>query len=70
VRPHDPFQTAAAVCLIWLSAAPVEAQISTTTWYSLVNKNSHKCVDAASSGTANGTVVQQWICNGTNAQNW
>jgi hypothetical protein len=30
--------------------------------------HSGKCVDVASSGTANGTVVQQWGCNGTNAQ--
>jgi chitinase len=27
-------------------------------------------VDAAAAGTANGTVVQQWACNGTNAQSW
>jgi endoglucanase len=61
---------AITACLFGLSAAPAEAQISTTTWYSLVNRNSRKCVDAAASGTANGTVVQQWSCNGTNAQNW
>src|SRR5438067_1410936 len=51
-------------------AGSAEAQISTTAWYSAVNKNSNKCVDAASGGTANGTVVQQWTCNGTTAQNW
>jgi Ricin-type beta-trefoil lectin domain/Concanavalin A-like lectin/glucanases superfamily len=42
--------------------------ISTTGWYQLVNRNSGKCVDARSSGTANGTVVQQYTCNTTNAQ--
>jgi chitinase len=38
--------------------------------YRVVNKNSGKCVDAAAAGTANGTVVQQYTCNGSNAQVW
>ncbi|MCG5458084.1 glycosyl hydrolase family 18 protein [Micromonospora sp. PSH03] len=29
-----------------------------------------KCVDVASASTANGTAVQLWGCNGTNAQTW
>ncbi|GIJ76681.1 hypothetical protein Xph01_11130 [Micromonospora phaseoli] len=29
-----------------------------------------KCVDVQWSGTANGTTVQLWDCNGTHAQNW
>jgi hypothetical protein len=29
-----------------------------------------KCVDIAGAGTANGTAVQLYDCNGTNAQNW
>ncbi|BCJ58817.1 glycoside hydrolase family protein [Micromonospora endophytica] len=29
-----------------------------------------KCVDVQWSGTANGTTVWLWDCNGTNAQNW
>jgi chitinase len=29
-----------------------------------------KCVDVAAAGTANGTAVQLYDCNGTNAQNW
>jgi Alginate lyase/Ricin-type beta-trefoil lectin domain len=29
-----------------------------------------KCVDVAAAGTANGTPVQLYDCNGTNAQNW
>ncbi|MET0402618.1 MAG: RICIN domain-containing protein [Cystobacter sp.] len=34
----------------------------------LVASHSSKCLDVASSGTQNGTLVQQWGCNGTNAQ--
>ena len=29
-----------------------------------------KCVDVAAAGTANGTAVQLYTCNGTNAQRW
>jgi len=29
-----------------------------------------KCVDVASASTANGTAVQLWACNSTNAQTW
>ena len=29
-----------------------------------------KCVDAAAAGNANGTVIQQYACNGTTAQNF
>ncbi|GAB2742945.1 CAP domain-containing protein [Kitasatospora kifunensis] len=29
-----------------------------------------KCLDVRASGTANGTAVQLYDCNGTNAQNW
>src|SRR3954468_20190099 len=59
-----------ACALAVLTCVAADAQISTSTWYSVVNKNSRKCIDAAGSGTANGTVIQQWTCNGTNAQNW
>jgi hypothetical protein len=38
--------------------------------YRVINKNSSKCVDAAAASTANGTAVQQYTCNGTNAQVW
>ncbi|MEU8263262.1 family 16 glycosylhydrolase [Micromonospora sp. NPDC048999] len=30
----------------------------------------NKCVDVASSNTANGTAIQLWTCNGTAAQRW
>jgi chitinase len=29
-----------------------------------------KCVDVASANSANGTAIQLWTCNGTNAQSW
>jgi hypothetical protein len=34
----------------------------------LVNVNASKCVDVTSSGTADGTNIQLWSCNGTGAQ--
>src|SRR5689334_5842118 len=61
---------AMAAIALAVAAGSAEAQISTTAWYSAVNKSSNKCIDAAGAGTANGTAVQQWTCNGTNAQNW
>jgi hypothetical protein len=42
--------------------------ISPTAWYSLVNKNSSKCVDARTAASANGTAIQQYTCNNTTAQ--
>ncbi|MET9632824.1 ThuA domain-containing protein [Lentzea sp. NPDC006480] len=39
-------------------------------WKTVVNKGNGKCVDARSAGTANGTVIQQYSCNGTTAQNF
>ncbi|MFC9842561.1 RICIN domain-containing protein [Streptomyces sp. NPDC060223] len=36
----------------------------------VVNAGSGKCLDAASAGTANGTVVQQYTCNNSTAQQW
>jgi endoglucanase len=58
------------VALGTVSVGSVQAQISTTTWYSAVNKTSNKCVDAPNGGTANGTLIQQYTCNGSTAQNW
>lgn len=37
-------------------------------FYRLVRQGSGKCLDVAASGTANGTNIQQWTCNGTQAQ--
>ncbi|MGW4563558.1 RICIN domain-containing protein [Streptomyces sp. NPDC004561] len=36
----------------------------------LVNAASGKCLDAKAAATANGTVVQQYACNATTAQQW
>ncbi|MFT3775755.1 MAG: family 16 glycosylhydrolase [Minicystis sp.] len=38
--------------------------------YVLQAVHSGKCVDVSAAGTANGTRVQQWTCNGTVAQVW
>jgi len=42
--------------------------ISTTAWYSIVNRYSGKCVDAKYAETKNGTVIQQYHCDPTFAQ--
>ncbi|MFG2041078.1 ThuA domain-containing protein [Dactylosporangium sp. NPDC048998] len=53
------------------SAPPTSSgPISPSAWYSVVNKNSAKCVDARAAGTANGTAIQQYTCNSTNAQQY
>jgi Ricin-type beta-trefoil lectin domain len=36
----------------------------------LKNPVSGRCLDVTSAGTANGTQIQIWDCNGTNAQSW
>ncbi|MFF8392718.1 family 43 glycosylhydrolase [Streptomyces sp. NPDC016172] len=38
--------------------------------YTLVNRNSGKCLDVAGGGTADGTNVFQWTCNGGTNQKW
>ncbi|MGW7265023.1 ThuA domain-containing protein [Streptomyces sp. NPDC054842] len=58
--------------LKWLGGAdpatPPADGISETTWYSLTNQANGTCVDTRSAATANGTAVQQYTCNGTQAQ--
>ncbi|MFF0265402.1 RICIN domain-containing protein [Kribbella sp. NPDC004536] len=57
--------------LKWLGGAgttPPADQPSPTAWYRIANKGNGKCVDARAAGTANGTVIQQYTCNGTQAQ--
>jgi hypothetical protein len=49
---------------------PTSGPISSTTWYSVANKTSGKCVDARAAGTTNGTAIQQYTCNGTAAQQY
>jgi sucrose-6-phosphate hydrolase SacC (GH32 family) len=53
------------------TATPTSGTISPTTWYSIQNVNSAKCVDANNAGTANGTIVLQWDCIAANFnQQW
>jgi len=52
------------------TTTPTSGPISPTTWYSVINKNSGKCLDARAAGTVNGTAIQQYTCNGTNAQQY
>ena len=62
--------------LLWLGGGsttttpPTQGPISSTTWYSVINKASGKCVDAKAAGTGDGTVIQQYTCNGTAAQQY
>jgi hypothetical protein len=49
---------------------PTSGPISPTTWYSVINMNSGKCLDARAAGTANGTAIQQYTCNATFAQQY
>ncbi len=45
--------------------------IDPTKWYTVVNVNSGKCIDATGGGTGNGTAVQQWTCaSGNTNQQW
>src|SRR5512142_656203 len=58
----------AGLAIISMPAA--NAAISPTSWYTVTNVGSGKCVDSRSAATANGTAVQQYTCNGTTAQDW
>jgi endoglucanase len=69
-RGRRSLAAAAVVVGACLVATSVSAQITNNARYKVVNKNSAKCVDAAAAGTANGTLVQQYTCNGSNAQLW
>jgi hypothetical protein len=57
--------------LKWLGGAsttPPVDQPSPTSWYQVANKANGKCVDARAAGVADGTVIQQYSCNSTLAQ--
>ncbi|MFJ7048438.1 family 43 glycosylhydrolase [Streptomyces sp. NPDC101112] len=43
---------------------------ATPTAYTLVNRNSGKCLDVAGANTADGTNIHQWTCNGGANQKW
>jgi len=47
------------------------SSISTTAWYNIVNTNSALCLDGASWGISNGTVLQQYTCGAAQTnQEW
>jgi type 1 glutamine amidotransferase len=61
--------------LLWLggqgpTAPPPTGPIDPAAWYSVVNKNSGKCLDARAAGTVNGTAIQQYACNASTAQQY
>jgi Ricin-type beta-trefoil lectin domain len=51
-------------------AATARAAALPTGFATLVNAAGGKCLDAKAAATANGTVVQQYACNGSTAQQW
>lgn len=59
-----------AICLGLVAAPAARAATVPTDWTTVVNVGNGKCVDAAAAGTADGTAVQQYACNGTGAQQW
>ncbi|MFC8063865.1 RICIN domain-containing protein [Streptomyces sp. NPDC057293] len=75
-RPWTGFFVAAATAASVLTAvhptqaAPTAAAALPTGWSTVVNTSSGKCLDARAAGTVNGTVVQQYACNSTTAQQW
>ncbi|MEU4220416.1 RICIN domain-containing protein [Actinoplanes sp. NPDC026623] len=69
--------------LLWLGGAtgtpptttppttpPATGPIDPAAWYSVTGANSGKCVDARAAGTVNGTAIQQYTCNASNAQQY
>ncbi|WP_374116016.1 RICIN domain-containing protein [Streptomyces sp. CoH27] len=68
---------AAAACVLTaaptplLTATPAHAATALPTGFAtLINAASGTCLDAKAAATADGTVVQQYTCNGTTAQQW
>ncbi|MFJ4322616.1 RICIN domain-containing protein [Streptomyces tricolor] len=62
-----------AAALLTASPAPAAtagAAALPTGFATVVNAASGRCLDARAAATANGTVVQQYACNGSTAQQW
>ncbi|MFE6042226.1 RICIN domain-containing protein [Streptomyces sp. NPDC056452] len=53
-----------------VSAPTAQAAALPDGWATVTAKHSGKCADAAAAGTADGTAVQQYACNGSTAQQW
>jgi GH43 family beta-xylosidase len=51
-------------------AAPAGETAATPTAYTIVNRNSGKCLDLENGSTADGANVRQWACTGAAAQRW
>ncbi|MFG2825352.1 family 43 glycosylhydrolase [Kitasatospora sp. NPDC048365] len=51
-------------------AGPSGETATTPTSYTLVNRNSGKCLDLENGSAADGANVRQWSCNGAAAQKW
>ncbi|MBA2806813.1 family 43 glycosylhydrolase [Streptomyces sp. KM273126] len=51
-------------------AGPSGETATTPTAYTLVNRNSGKCLDVNGGGTADGANILQWTCNGGANQKW
>ncbi|GAA2493771.1 ThuA domain-containing protein [Winogradskya humida] len=58
--------------ILWLAgeSGSEQSPIDPAAWYPVVNKNSAKCLDARAAGTTNGTAIQQYACNASNAQQY
>ncbi|MFJ2443419.1 MULTISPECIES: family 43 glycosylhydrolase [unclassified Streptomyces] len=49
---------------------PAGESATTPTAYTLVNRNSGKCLDVEGGSTADGANVRQWACDGGTSQRW
>jgi hypothetical protein len=58
--------TIVAVLVVAVAAAPAALAVGT----GAITGFGGKCVDVAAANNTNGTQVQLWTCNGTNAQQW
>ncbi|MER6473263.1 RICIN domain-containing protein [Streptomyces collinus] len=61
---------ASLCCTTPARAATTAAAALPTGLATVIDAASGKCLDAKAAGTADGTVVQQYTCNGTTAQRW
>jgi GH43 family beta-xylosidase len=60
----------APVALAATLAGPSGETAATPTSYTLVNRNSGKCLEVAGGNSADGTNIAQWTCNGKASQKW
>ncbi|OIJ67378.1 RICIN domain-containing protein [Streptomyces mangrovisoli] len=61
---------AAAASLLTATPSNAAATALPTGFSTVMNAASGRCLDARAAATANGTVVQQYACNGSTAQQW